>query len=151
MTSSTSAVFNIFSTFFLSRVSFFCFLLAIRLASSSLMADCCRHFVVRVCLPCLMANLTTASCRSATILSTAPFLIDLILDDMKHIVAFGDFILGAENMPIISSASMLWDRVSFASFAVRSMLKYLLYWGQDYKRFSSMSRCSTHNLCSEMT
>ena len=23
--------------------------------------------------------------------------------------------------------------------------------GQDYKRFSSMSRCSTHNLCSEMT
>ena len=24
-------------------------------------------------------------------------------------------------------------------------------WGQDYKRFSSMSRCSTHNLCSEMT
>ena len=22
---------------------------------------------------------------------------------------------------------------------------------QDYKRFSSMSRCSTHNLCSEMT
>ena len=24
-------------------------------------------------------------------------------------------------------------------------------WGQDYKRFLSMSRCSTHNLCSEMT
>ena len=24
-------------------------------------------------------------------------------------------------------------------------------WAQDYKRFSSMSRCSTHNLCSEMT
>ena len=25
-------------------------------------------------------------------------------------------------------------------------------WDQDYiKRFSSMSRCSTHNLCSEMT
>ena len=23
--------------------------------------------------------------------------------------------------------------------------------GQDYKRFSSMARCSTHNLCSEMT
>ena len=23
--------------------------------------------------------------------------------------------------------------------------------GQDYKRFSSMSRCSTHNRCSEMT
>ena len=23
--------------------------------------------------------------------------------------------------------------------------------GHDYKRFSSMSRCSTHNLCSEMT
>ena len=23
--------------------------------------------------------------------------------------------------------------------------------GEDYKRFSSMSRCSTHNLCSEMT
>ena len=23
--------------------------------------------------------------------------------------------------------------------------------GQDYKHFSSMSRCSTHNLCSEMT
>ena len=27
----------------------------------------------------------------------------------------------------------------------------IMYWGQDYKRFSSMSRCSTHNLCSEMT
>ena len=24
-------------------------------------------------------------------------------------------------------------------------------WGQDYKRVLSMSRCSTHNLCSEMT
>ena len=24
-------------------------------------------------------------------------------------------------------------------------------WGQDYKRFSSMDWCSTHNLCSEMT
>ena len=24
-------------------------------------------------------------------------------------------------------------------------------WGPDYKRFSSMDWCSTHNLCSEMT
>ena len=31
---------------------------------------------------------------------------------------------------------------SYVSFLAR---------GQDYKRFSSMSRCSTHNLCSEMT
>ena len=32
-----------------------------------------------------------------------------------------------------------------------SLMCVFLTLGQDYKRVSSMSRCSTHNLCSEMT
>ena len=43
----------------------------------------------------------------------------------------------------------------FPFWSVRPQVCSVLVWsvsrGQDYKRFSSMSRCSTHNLCSEMT
>ena len=39
-------------------------------------------------------------------------------------------------------------QVSRGNRGMKLMLEAL---GQDYKRFSSMSRCSTHNLCSEMT
>ena len=41
------------------------------------------------------------------------------------------------------------------NFGLRPQVCSVLVWsvsrGQDYKRFSSKSRCSTHNLCSEMT
>ena len=45
------------------------------------------------------------------------------------------FFLTTQNVPISTSTTPLAS----------------LSRGQDYKRFSSMSRCSTHNLCSEMT
>ena len=38
----------------------------------------------------------------------------------------------------------VWHFVTVGDWAI-------VTWGQDYKHFSSMSRCSTHNLCSEMT
>ena len=38
-----------------------------------------------------------------------------------------------------------------APYVIVGLITVLHTRGQDYKRFSSMSRCSTHNLCSEMT
>ena len=37
------------------------------------------------------------------------------------------------------------------SYHVACLHDIIMFWGQDYRRFSSISRCSTHNLCSEMT
>ena len=87
VTSLTSAVFNHFQRNLVPVLNF-PLVLAMRFASSSFMVDCCSRFIVRFLLPCLT---------------------DLTLEDRKQSFAFGGFIFRVENMPFISSASMLWD------------------------------------------
>ena len=54
----------------------------------------------------------------------------------------------SHTIPYISRAALTQ---CFTSSSQRPFSLVIESRGQDYKRFSSMSRCSTHNLCSEMT
>ena len=52
---------------------------------------------------------------------------------------------------VVLGRDCIWHIYCMHGRSTRNPLYIQYTLGQDYKRFSSMSRCSTHNLCSEMT
>ena len=69
----------------------------------------------------------------------------------------GGAVIGAEAGLCAEVVSYKSGHYLFSNFSILvyvwklfATLLAMTYWGQDYKRFLSTFRCSTHNLCSEM-
>ena len=66
----------------------------------------------------------------------------LLALQLLHAQRGGDFLLHQISLEVRMPYFFAAGHMNYACYVTG---------GQDYKRFSSMSRCSTHNLCSEMT